>query len=176
MKPISLAASTAALVVTAAFAQSPAAVANFAFGEKKLEIKYNSPRVNGREGKLFGPGGRISSDPNYPVWRAGANSATKFHTDADLNLGGLAVPAGDYTLFVDISDAANWQLIVNKQTGQWGLRYDKTQDLGRVKMKTGKPAAMAENLKYTLAADGTNKAVLTLEWENVSASVPVSLK
>jgi len=120
-----------------ALAQSPAATASLNVGGKGLEIKYNSPRVNGREGKLFGAGGRISTDPNYPVWRAGANSATKFHTDGDLSIGGLVVPAGDYTLFVDVSDVANWQLIVNKQTGQWGLRYDKSQDLGRVKMKTG---------------------------------------
>ena len=105
-----------------------------------------------------------------------ANSATKFHTDGELNIGGLTVPAGDYTLFVDISDAANWQLIINKQTGQWGLRYDKTHDLGRVKMKTAKPAAMVENLKYTLAADGPNKAKLTLEWENVTASVPITVQ
>jgi len=43
---------------------------------------------------------------------------------------GLKVPAGDYTLFVDISDPDNWVMIVNKQTGQWGLRYDKTQEPG----------------------------------------------
>ena len=48
-----------------ALAQSPAATASLTVGGKALEIKYNSPRVNGREGKLFGVGGRISTDPNY---------------------------------------------------------------------------------------------------------------
>jgi hypothetical protein len=75
-------------------------------GGKTISITYSSPKVNGREGKLFGKDGRIGQDPTYPVWRAGANAATKLHTDADLDLGGLAVPKGDYTLFVDLTDPA----------------------------------------------------------------------
>ncbi|MEI9976579.1 MAG: DUF2911 domain-containing protein [Ignavibacteriota bacterium] len=87
-------------------------------GGKTIKIAYSSPAVNGRSGKLFGKDGRISQDPNYPVWRAGANNATTFHTDADLDLGGLTVPKGDYTLFVNIGNPAAWELIVSKQTGQ----------------------------------------------------------
>src|SRR3954470_7551562 len=144
----------AAIAVTVsagfAFAQvSPPATASATIGGKKITINYCAPSVHGR--KIFGPGGRISQDPNYPVWRAGANSATAFHTDADLNIGGLAVPKGDYTLYVDIKDPDNWQFIVNKQTGQWGLTYDQGQDLGRVKMAMSKPAAPIETLKYTIS-------------------------
>jgi hypothetical protein len=152
---------------------SPAATASATLGGKAVTITYSSPRVNGREGKLFGSGGRISQDPNYPVWRAGANSATTLKTEADLTVGGLAVPAGTYTLFVDISDPDNWVLIVNKQTGQWGLRYDKSQDLGHTKMTMSKPPAMVENLTYTLSAAGS-KGTLTLAWEDHSASVAIA--
>ncbi len=168
----------AALTVAACniSAQSPAATESKTIGGKTITIGYSSPGVKGREGKLFGKDGRIGQDPNYPVWRAGANSATKFHTDANLDVGGLAVPAGDYTLYVDLTDPAAWNLIINKQTGQWGLRYSKDQDLGRVKMAMGKPPAMVENLKYTITDLGGNKGKLTLEWENVSASVPITVK
>jgi hypothetical protein len=169
---------TAALMATAGFlsAQSPAATESKAIGGKTITISYSAPKVNGREGKLFGTDGRIAKDRTYPVWRAGANSATKFHTDADLDVGGLAVPKGDYTLYVDLTNPAAWQLIINKQTGQWGLTYDKAQDLGRVPMTVTKPPALIENLKYTIADLGGNKAKLTLEWENVSASVAVTVK
>ena len=165
----------AAILATAAvaFAQSPAATESTTINGKTITIAYASPRVNGREGKIFSKGGLISHDQTYPVWRAGANSATKFHTDADLQIGSLVVPKGDYTLFVDISDPAQWQLVINKQTGQWGLTYNKGQDLGRVPMQMSKPSSLVENLKYTLAKEGGNKARLTLEWENVRASVPV---
>jgi len=35
---------------------------------------------------------------------------------------------------------------------------------------------MVENLKYTLVADGPKKAMLTLDWENVTASVPITVQ
>jgi hypothetical protein len=169
-------AATVALAGTFAFAQSPAMTESKTINGKTISIAYASPRVNGRVGKLFGKDGRIGQDPNYPVWRAGANSATKLHTDAALDIAGLAVPPGDYTLYVDLSNPAAWQLIVNKQTGQWGLTYKKDQDLGRVPMTMSKPASMAEELKYTITDQGGGKAKLTLEWENVSASVPITVK
>jgi hypothetical protein len=156
--------------------QSPPAQAAVAIAGKTITIKYSAPSVRGREGHLFGPGGRISQDPNYPVWRAGANSATTLHTDADLDIAGLSVPAGTYTLFVLVEDPDAWQLIVNKQTGQWGLKYDKTQDLGRVAMTMSKPPALVEKLQYTLTDVGGGKGRLELSWENHAASVPLAVK
>ena len=151
---------------------SPPEQATGTIGGHTITIDYSAPGVKGREGKLFGKDGRISQDPHYPVWRAGANSATTLTTDANLKIGNLDVPAGKYTLFVDISDPDNWVLIVNKQTGEWGLRYDGSQDLGKTKMDMSKPSSMVEQLKYTIDANG-NKGKLTLAWENHEASVPI---
>ena len=153
---------------------SPAETASGSIGGKAITINYSSPRVNGRAGKLFGPGGRISKDPHYPVWRAGANAATTLHTDGNLKIGALSVPAGTYTLFADISDPDHWKLIVNKKTGEWGLAYDKTQDLGQTAMTMSTPSSTVEELKYTISDHGGGKGSITLSWENHTASVPVS--
>jgi hypothetical protein len=168
-----------ALIVAAGLAsaqRSPATTETKAIGGKTITVKYSSPRVSGRVGKLFGKDGRIGQDRTYPVWRAGANAATAFHTDADLDVGGLAVPKGDYTLYVDLSDPDNWVLVINKQTGQWGLTYNQEQDLGRVKMTMGKPPEPIENLKYTITDQGGSKGELRLEWENHIASVQFAVK
>lgn len=157
-------------------AQSPLATESKTINGKTISIVYSSPRVNGREGKLFGKDGRIAKDPNYPIWRAGANAATKLHTDANLKIGDVEVPKGDYTLYVDLSDPDAWSLIINKQTGQWGLKYDKSQDVGRARMEMSKPDAPIEDLKYVLTDDGGNKATLKLEWENHIASVPITVE
>ena len=124
---------------------------------------------------MFGEGGRVTQDPNYPVWRAGANSATALHTEADLDINGLMVPKGDYTLFALVNEDT-WQLIVSKETGQWGLAYKKDNDLGRVKMTMSKPATPIETYVMTLSSAGGNKAKLQLEWENVIASVNITVK
>ena len=179
MKDLLICISIGALLGTASLAsaqQSPAATETVTIGGNTITITYSSPRVRGREGKLFGKDGRIGQDGTYPVWRAGANASTAFHTDATLDIGGLAVPSGDYTLFVNLTDPNNWELIINKQTGQWGLSYDQAQDLGRVKLTMSKPSTTVENLKYTLSDEGGNQGKLTLEWENHSASVLFTVK
>lgn len=156
--------------------KSPAATESATIAGKAITITYSSPRVNGRAGKLFTKDGQIGHDPTYPVWRAGANAATKLHADGDLTIGSLDVPAGDCTLYADVSDPDNWVLVVSTQTGQWGTAYDKTKDLGRVPMTMTKPVETIENLKYSLAGTGGSVGTLTLAWENHIATVPFTVK
>ncbi len=155
---------------------SPAATESKTIAGKTISITYSSPAVKGREGKIFTKDGLIGKDKTYPVWRAGANSATKLHTDADLQIHNLLVPKGDYTLYVDITNPDVWVLIINKQTGQWGLTYDPAQDLGRIKMEMKTPPVPIENLKYTITDKGGNNGTLELAWENHIASVPFTVK
>lgn len=167
---------TGFLFATAVFAQqpSPSAKATRTIAGKTITIDYCSPRVRGRAGQIFTKGGLIQqTHQSYPVWRAGANAATTMHTDGDVSLGDLNVPAGTYTLFVDISDPAQWTLVVSKQTGEWGLAYNKNMDLGRVKMMMSKPPSTVEDLVYTITDRGNNRGTLTLAWENERASVPI---
>ena len=170
---ILIAAFAFAALALAALAQkppaSPPAEARLELHGKLITIKYSAPYVKGRQ--IFGPGGLLSHDKNYPVWRAGANSATALHTGAGLQLGSLHVPPGNYTLYVLVSDPNHWVLIVNKETGQWGLTYHPQQDLGRVPMRMSRPPETIEQLKYTLTPDS-----LTLEWDGHIASVPMQVE
>jgi Protein of unknown function (DUF2911) len=153
---------------------SPPAKASINIGGKNLIVRYSAPSVRGRQ--IFGDGGLLSRDPTYPAWRAGANSATSFHSDADLDIGGLNVPKGDYTLYCWVKDPNAWELIVSKETGQWGLEYNSRMDLGRVKMTMAKPPAKIETLRYTFTNLAGNKVKLELAWENHVASVPITVK
>jgi len=155
-------------------AQSPPAQATIVIGGKKLVVAYSAPSVRGR--KIFGEGGILSKDPTYPVWRAGANNATTFQTEADLAIGAVPVPKGIYTFYVLIRDPNAWELIISKETGQWGLDYHPNRDLGRVKMEMSKPPAPIEKLKYTLTSTGASAAKLEIAWENHVASVPVNVR
>lgn len=167
----------ASLLVTlgSASAQtSPPETASGKIGNATLEIKYCAPSVGGRQ--IFGEGGRVMQDPTAPIWRAGANDATAFHTSADLTIAGLAVPKGDYTLYVNVKDPDAWELVINKETGQWGTSHDASKDLGRVKMVMTKPPALIEMLKYTISSSGGNKGTIQLAWEKHIASVAVTSK
>ena len=167
---ITLVAATASL----ASAQSPAATATGIINGKTIAVRYSAPSVRGRQ--IFGTGGLLSRDPTYPAWRAGANAATIFTTDTDVLVGNLAVPKGTYTLYAWVQNPDAWDLIISKQTGQWGLSYDPKLDLGRVKMTMGKPPALVETLKYSIADKGAGNGELRLEWEHRVASVPITVK
>jgi hypothetical protein len=163
--------------------KSPYAEATVTVNGKNIWIAYHAPSVNGRT--VFG--GANALQPDDSVWRLGADYATVLHTDAALDLGGLAVPAGDYTLYVFL-DKGQWRLIVNKQLmntagtrNQWGINMDGSttndpaKELGRVPMTVSKPPALVETLKITLSATGS-KGKLDVTWENVDASVPFTVK
>ena len=156
---------------------SPPQETSVAINGKNITIKYSAPSVKGR--KIFG--GKDALQPDNTIWRAGANSATSLHTDADLNIGGVSVPAGDYTLYVNLDPKA-WQLVISKQTGQWGINrdgstsLDPAKEVGRATMKMSSPGALVETYKMTLASAGGNKGTLTLEWENKKASVDFTAK
>src|ERR1700722_2947828 len=132
--------------------QSPGKETSATIGGKQLWIYYHAPSVNARH--IFNGAGALQPDDS--IWRAGADYATVLHTDAALDLNGLAVPAGDYSLYIFL-DKGKWQLVVNKKTGQWGINRDNSttdqpaDELGRVDMTMAKPAAPVETLKIDLS-------------------------
>jgi hypothetical protein len=143
---------------------SPPARSIITVAGKKLTISYSSPRIRGR--KIMG--GLV---PYGQWWRTGADNATTFQTDADLDLGGLKVPKGTYTIYT-LPGATEWQLIINKQTGQWGTEYNQRQDLGRVKMNLAQTPALVDSFKIELLSTGGNKGLLKMTWERTEVSVP----
>ena len=147
---------------------SPPGNASVKIGAATITIDYSRPSIRAR--KIMG--GLVPYDK---VWRTGANAATTLKTDAALQIGGAAVPAGTYTIYSWPGEKA-WKLIINKQTGQWGTQYDEKQDLVRVDLKVESLPTPLELFTITLAATGADAGMLTLEWETTKLSVPIKLK
>ena len=140
---------------------SPHETVEYKVGDATVTITYGRPYMKGRTIDALAPAGK--------VYRTGADEATTLKTDKALQLGTLAVPAGTYTLYT--LPGSPWQLIVNKQTGQWGTQYSEGQDLGRTPMTAGTIPAAAEQL--TVAVVGGH---LELHWGTMKQSVAISAK
>lgn len=153
---------------------SPPASASCDLGAgKTITTKYSSPRLKGR--KMVG-----GQDPYGQVWRNGANEATTFVTSTDLLVGGTAVPAGSYTLFV-LPTTDKWTLIINKKTTNggkplWGIPYTwESDELARIDMKLSKPPSSVED--FTIAYDKTGSGcTLREEWDTTRATVDITAK
>jgi Protein of unknown function (DUF2911) len=141
---------------------SPPGTAACSFEDgKKITVDYSRPSMRGR--KIMG--GLV---PYGIVWRTGANDATSFVTDADLTIEGVGVPRGSYTLYTLPSDQT-WKLIINKQTGQWGTKYDEKQDVARVDLKKDALETPVEQFTISFAPAGSSCA-MKLEWEQTRLS------
>src|SRR5271165_6368636 len=148
---------------------SPPAQAQCKFPDgKTLTINYSSPRAKGR--KIFA--GLV---PYGQVWRTGANEATTFVSEANLNVGGKDVHAGSYTIFT-IPNADKWTLIINKKTGEWGIPYKYEGDeLARVDMRVSPAPSKVEN--FTIAYDKTpTGCTMRMDWDTTRASVEITAK
>jgi hypothetical protein len=137
-------------------------------GQQAVIVEYNAPSARGRKVE----GGLIPYDSWY---RLGADAATTLTTDADVMIGDLRVPKGVHTLFLYATASGPWKLIVNKQTGQWGLEYHEDQDLGRVPMKMTKLDPAVEAFNITLTKTGEKTATLGITWGNTKAEVSVKV-
>jgi hypothetical protein len=144
---------------------SPPANTSQTVDGKTVSIQYSAPSMRGR--KIFG--GLVPYDH---WWRTGANPATTLKTEANLKIGSATVPAGTYTLYT-LPSAGTWKLIINKQTGQWGTKYDQSQDLARVDMKKETLSSPQEVMSITIEPFHGKQSSLHIRWETTDVSVPI---
>jgi hypothetical protein len=147
-----------------------------------IEIRYGRPLKRGRD--LFGPADFVDFlNDGAPVWRAGANQSTRLTTDAPLSIAGRSIPAGEYTLFIDLAPNDKWTLIISRWPAQttydeankaalWGA-YDYTadRDLVRVPMRIERLPHAFEQLSWELLDITPKGGAIALLWDRKLASV-----
>lgn len=135
---------------------------------KRIFVDYGRPSMRGR--KIMG--GVV---PYGKVWRTGANAATSFKTTADLTIANAQVPKGSYTLYT-LPSTKQWELIINKQTGQWGTVYDRKLDFARIPLKKKTLKRPIEKFTISLERTGDATGVLKLMWEKTQLSLNFQVK
>ena len=156
----------AALETKRGFAQlSVRDTARASIGAATFAVDYGRPLVRGREllGKLL---------PYDYVWRTGANAATQFTTSAPITLAGIRVPAGTYTLWT-VPRRNGADIVVNKQTGQWGTGYDGSHDLGMARMTADSVAPPVETFTISITATDARRGILAMEWGPLRWTAPI---
>ena len=159
-------------------------------GGRWIEITYGRPLQRGRD--LFGSGpnyGKAANDVGAPglepppVWRAGANKTTRLMTEVPLAFGKTTVPAGEYSLFIDLK-LPEWTLIIstwpaqpkydpNDKTALWGAYgYTPDKDVARVPMKLDKLPYEVDQLTWSFVDMKNNSGRIALTWGSTMASTP----
>jgi len=137
-------------------------------GAAVVTVDYSRPLLRGRT--LLG-----DVIPYDYVWRTGANAATQFTTSVPIKLGGLAVPAGSYTLF-SAPHKTGVDLIVNKQTGEWGTDYNGTFNLGTTRMVSEDAVTPVEAFTISIIPGDSRHGKLLIEWGTFRWIAPIEVQ
>lgn len=147
-------------------ALSPTSTITQEFSTSKIEITYSRPSMRGR--KVFG-----DLVPFGSVWRTGANAATKITFGEEVEIGGTKIAAGSYS-FYTVPGASEWEVIINKNTGNWGaMGYDTKDDVVRLKVKPSTTSQTMETFTMWIGNITFSSCTIELGWENTTISVPV---
>jgi hypothetical protein len=146
---------------------SPPGTAECQFADgKTVHVDYSRPSMKGR--KIYG--GLVPYDKE---WRTGANEASTFVANTNVDVGGLKVPAGNYTLFT-VPSQKQWALIISKKTGEWGVPYPgKSEDLGRAPMRSEELSTPVEQFTISFERTSPDACTLRMDWETTRAEVSV---
>jgi len=151
-----------------------------------IVVDYGRPILRGRT-DIFGSPSDYGTAVNSgaPVWRAGANQSTRINTAADLTFGDETLPAGEYSVFVDLK-SDGWTLIFSNHTAKanyrdegdalWGaFGYSDDMDVLRVPMEMSKMDHAADQFTILFVDVTENSGTLAMWWENTMATADFSI-
>ena len=143
-----------------ATSMSPRDTTRATVGAAAITIDYSRPARRGRTlvGELI---------PYGEVWRTGANAATQLTTTAPIELAGVALRPGTYTLWT-LPTRDGVSLIINGQSGQWGTQYDAGRDIARKPMAVDSSSDNVE--QFTIRVDAGQ---LVMQWGTFRWSAPI---
>ncbi len=154
-------------------------------GGNWIDIVYGRPMLRGREA-FTGTGAEYgkAAYADAPVWRAGANLSTRLKNTIPLVIGTTTVPAGEYSLFIELNSPTQWTFIVSNwaQAQRFGapiteglygaFDYTPEKDVARAPMRVDTLPYKVEQLTWEfvdMTADGGRMAIL---WGTTMGSVP----
>ena len=147
--------------------------------DTKVSFEFSRPSVKGRTiwGELvpwgFEPGNKYSDNKPFP-WRGGANENSTIEISKDVNIEGVDVKAGKYSLHFK-TGKEKWIVILNSVNDQWGsYKYDSSKDVASF-IVSSKAATHEEMLHYGFEEYTGDNVVAYLHWEKLKVPFKIEV-
>ncbi|MEM6705917.1 MAG: DUF2911 domain-containing protein [Acidobacteriota bacterium] len=125
-----------------------------------IEVRYGRPILRGRD--IFGPDDwQEALNDGAEVWRAGANYSTVLSTEVALDIDGVSVEPGEYTVFIDLGD--DWTFILSRWPAQTTYDYENKDALFGAYYYT----ADRDVVRTTMAVEDGDISFEQLSWQFV---------
>lgn len=138
-------------------------------GDTDIIVNYGSPGVRGRV--IWN--GLVSYDQ---VWVSGSHWATAVSFSNDVNVNGINVPAGMYSIFT-IPGRSEWTMILNKEFDMHlADDYEESEDIVRVRAQPQELETPVQRLTYEIVKTGEDSGEIQLSWDQIKVSLPFNVK
>lgn len=164
---------------------SPPAELKQTIGLTDITIQYSRPIVNrdgqDRNGQIWGKAawyGYMDAGGSKIPWRAGANENTLISFSDDVTIEGKTLKAGQYGLYMALSEEGNATVIFSTKTDAWGsFGYQQSEDALRIEVPI-KDHHFVNPLTYDFVDLGEDFGRLALTWEKkqIAFTIKVDVK
>lgn len=136
----------------------------------EIEIDYSRPSLRER-GDLFG--GQIFWGE---VWTPGANLATTLRVSKAVTLNGVELPAGKYSLWIEVLESEPWTLVVHEDTLRSHGNHPLVEEgLIAVQVERSESPRFIETLSFDIQDIRPTSATLEMTWGNTLVSVDLGI-
>jgi hypothetical protein len=136
-------------------------------GDVRIGIEWGQPQKRGRE--IWGTLVRWDEE-----WMPGADEATIITTNGPIQIGSIAVPAGDHSIYA-LPGPERFQLIISKDVGQFHTVHETGLHLGRTELTLRPRTDSVEGLTFAIEPQ-TSTAAFKLIWDTREYVAPVSTR
>ena len=136
----------------------------------EIEIVFSRPSLRGRE-VIFG-----RQIPWGEVWTPGANMATTIRFSKDVVLGGTAVPAGHYSVWLRVLETEPWRLALHANTNLPHSAHPPIEEaVLHVGVERGRTEDLQESLEWDLDRIRIGGADLVMHWGRDRVTIPLEV-
>ncbi len=134
-----------------------------------ISMRYARPSRRGRA-VLFG-----EQMPWGERWTPGANTATTLRTDHDITLDGHEVPAGSYSVWMDLRESGPWQVVLDPDTTLFHMAHPPDSDTQLRFEVTPTTGPELETLLWSVDSVRATGGVLRMHWGTTVVSMPLKV-
>jgi hypothetical protein len=142
---------------------SPAAKAEYHMDGTDIVVNYCQPYKKGR--LIFGDEASGALQPYGKYWRVGANEATTFTTNKDLQIADQVLKAGTYSMYA-YPGKETWQVVFNSDADRWGVPApDTDKDVVKVDVQSLNDVPVAEQLTISFTQGAEGAVLMLWSWD-----------
>lgn len=148
---------------------SPYDSVSVGLGEASVKVCYGRPSARGRT--MIGG----EAVPFGELWRAGANEPTTLHTTGPIEVAGIELEPGSYSLYTRPGES-EWEVFISRSTDRWGIPITaevQAEEVGSTEVPRERPESHVETMLLRFENAGAEQADLALEWEDFRIVLPV---